>query len=100
MNRITRKKFIKEVGLATLAVPVLSAFSDCNISPKTKGSKMIDNSDKLGIALVGLGNYAGILASAIKETEHCYVAGIVTGTPSKIARWKEDYDIPDKNVYN
>lgn len=56
---------------------------------------------KLGIALVGLGNYAGgQLAPALQETEHCYLAGIVTGTPSKIDKWKSKYDIPDKNVYN
>jgi predicted dehydrogenase len=56
---------------------------------------------KLGIALVGLGNYAtNQLAPALQQTEHCYVAGIVTGTPSKIDTWKSKYSIPDANVYN
>jgi len=56
---------------------------------------------KLGIALVGLGGYAGgQLAPALQQTEHCYLSGIVTGTPSKIDRWKSKYSIPDKNVYN
>lgn len=56
---------------------------------------------KLGIALVGLGGYAGgQLAPALQQTEHCYLAGIVTGTPSKIQRWKSMYSIPDANVYN
>src|SRR5690606_28410854 len=55
---------------------------------------------KLGIALVGLGTYsASQLAPALLETEHCYLAGIVTGTPSKIGQWKEKYNIPDKNIY-
>ncbi len=56
---------------------------------------------KLGIALVGLGGYAGgQLAPALKQTSDCYLAGIVTGTPSKIDTWKSNYNIPDKNVYN
>ncbi len=56
---------------------------------------------KLGIALVGLGGYAGgQLAPALLQTEHCYLAGIVTGTPSKIPEWQSRYVIADKNVYN
>lgn len=56
---------------------------------------------KLGIALVGLGRYSGgQLAPALQETKHCYLAGIVTGTPSKIDEWKRRYNIPDGNVYN
>lgn len=56
---------------------------------------------KLGVALVGLGSYAGgQLAPALLETKHCYLAGIVTGTKSKEKVWQEKYNIPDKNVYN
>lgn len=56
---------------------------------------------RLGVALVGLGGYAtGQLAPALQQTVNCYLAGIVTGTPSKIPAWKEKYDIQDKNIYN
>lgn len=56
---------------------------------------------KLGIALVGLGKYStGQLGPALKDTTHCKLAGIVTGTPSKAEKWKKEYNIPDKNVYN
>jgi predicted dehydrogenase len=59
------------------------------------------NNKKLGVALVGLGGYStGQLAPALMQTEHCYLAGIVTGTPAKAAAWKEKYNIPDKNIYN
>src|SRR5688572_1698261 len=65
---------------------------------------MIDknkNAGKLGIALVGLGDYAtGQLAPALQQTEHCWLAGIVTGTSSKAEAWKEKYTIPEKNIYN
>src|SRR5690606_34265452 len=56
---------------------------------------------KLGVALVGLGSYSrGQLAPALQLTEHCYLAGIVTGSPEKIPQWQERYQIPDGNVYN
>ena len=59
------------------------------------------NKDKLGIALLGLGSYSeGQLAPALQETQHCFLAGIVTGTPDKAAKWKKKYNIPDANIYN
>jgi len=61
----------------------------------------MNHKQKLGIALVGLGYYStNLLAPALQETEYCYLAGIVTGTPSKINDWKSKYLIPDKNIYN
>lgn len=59
------------------------------------------NKDKLGIALVGLGSYSsGQLAPALQEMQHCFLSGIVTGTPEKANKWKKKYGIPDKNVYD
>ncbi len=56
---------------------------------------------KLGIALVGLGKYStGQLAPALQETEHCYLAGIVTGSPDKAQEWKKKYAIPEENIYS
>lgn len=56
---------------------------------------------KLGVAIAGLGAYAeGQLAPALLQTEHCYLAGIITGTPAKISVWQKKYNIPDKNIYN
>ncbi|UFH53287.1 Gfo/Idh/MocA family protein [Spirosoma sp. KNUC1025] len=56
---------------------------------------------KLGIALVGLGNYAtNQLAPALLETQNCYLAGIVTGSPDKAKTWASTYNIPAKNIYN
>ncbi len=56
---------------------------------------------RLGIALVGLGYYSkDLLTPALQQTTNCYLAGIVTGTPSKAEEWKAKYNIPDKNIYN
>lgn len=57
--------------------------------------------NQLGVALVGLGSYAtGQLAPALQETEKCYLAGIVTGTPEKAEAWQDEYDIPASNIYD
>ncbi|MFD2718080.1 Gfo/Idh/MocA family protein [Hymenobacter monticola] len=55
----------------------------------------------LGVALVGLGKYStGQLAPALQQTKLCRLAGIVTGTPAKAAQWKQQYNLPDANIYN
>jgi glucose-fructose oxidoreductase len=44
---------------------------------------MNDRTKKLGVALVGLGSYSTQhLAPAFEHSHYCYLAGIVTGTPS------------------
>lgn len=56
---------------------------------------------KLGVALVGLGNYSTtVLSRALNEARECYLAGIVTGTPSKAEQWSSQYNIPKTNIYN
>lgn len=65
------------------------------------GRAALPDEDTLGVALVGLGNYAtGQLAPALQETKKCSLTGIVTGTPSKAETWKKKYDIPEENVYD
>src|SRR6187401_2388693 len=96
----SRRKFLYNLGLAGLSVPLISSgikyADDKKSNPETMSDKN-KKDGKLGIALVGLGNYAGgQLAPALLQTSNCYLAGIVTGTPSKIPVWKEKYNIPDK----
>ncbi|AVR47024.1 glucose-fructose oxidoreductase [Christiangramia fulva] len=59
------------------------------------------SSEKLGVALLGLGNYStGLLAPALQQTENCELRGIITGSPEKIPLWQKKYGIKDRNVYN
>lgn len=70
-------------------------------SPYTLLSATRQKKERLGVALVGLGYYStDLLAPALQQTKNCYLAGIVTGTPSKAEEWKKKYNIPDKNIYN
>jgi len=92
MNNISRRNVIKN-----LAVGGAALFT----SPNILLSACRNGKDKLGVALVGLGYYStDLLAPALQQTKDCYLAGIVTGTPSKAAAWKKKYNIPEKNIYN
>ena len=65
------------------------------------GQNIFSGSKKLGVALVGLGNYATRqLAPALLETNFCELRGIVTGTPSKIDQWKKNYYLKDHQIYH
>src|ERR1044071_4336148 len=92
-NKYSRRRFLKDISLGTAAltpaVSYLAAAFEGNSKPK------------LGVALVGLGNYSSTqLGPALVKTKNCYLAGIVTGTPSKERIWAEKYNIPLKNIYN
>ncbi|MEJ7588141.1 MAG: Gfo/Idh/MocA family oxidoreductase [Ferruginibacter sp.] len=92
MTKISRRKIIKTLAVGGSAV-LYAPQSVFSIGGNAK--------DKLGIALVGLGYYStDLLAPALQQTKNCYLAGIVTGTPSKAEEWKKKYNIPDKNIYN
>jgi glucose-fructose oxidoreductase len=89
----TRRDSLKTLGLAA----GLGVLNPMDLIAKANFLKK----DRLGVALVGLGYYStDLLAPALQQTKHCYLAGIVTGTPSKAAAWKAKYHIPDKNIYN
>ena len=88
----TRRDALKILAAAS-GILLLSPNSILAAAPRKK--------DRLGVALVGLGYYStDLLAPALQQTKHCYLAGIVTGTPSKAEAWKRKYNIPDKNIYN
>ena len=88
-----RRHFIKgTASIAGLALSCEHSFANIIIPNQNR---------KLGVALVGLGYYStDLLAPGLQLTEHCYLAGIVTGTPAKAEKWKQQYRIPDKNIYN
>lgn len=84
----------------TFLKSTLAATSGLALSPFA-ASKNLSQKKRLGVALVGLGYYStDLLAPALQLTSNCYLAGIVTGTPSKAESWKNKFNIPDKNIYN
>jgi predicted dehydrogenase len=56
---------------------------------------------KLGVALVGLGEYAtGQLIPSLKETKNCYLAGLVSGSEQKKQQWKAEFGLKDENIFD
>lgn len=56
---------------------------------------------KLGIALVGLGTYSeSQLAPALQKTKHCYLAGIVSGSHTKLKEWKSAFGLKNDACYS
>src|SRR4029078_9336312 len=92
MSTISRREVVKTLALGTGGILLSPLILRCSNKSKK---------DRLGVALVGLGYYStDLLAPALQQKKNCYLAGIVTGTPSKAETWKAKYNIPDKNIYN
>lgn len=94
INQFSRRDFIRTGVLGVGALTFGSSVS-------AMAAYALPSQKKLGIALVGLGGYStGQLAPALQQTQNCYLAGIVTGSPNKAATWSQKYNIPQKNIYN
>src|SRR3569833_2951042 len=89
---VSRRQFIRASAVTAIGFPFIGSLAARAADEEPR---------KLGFALVGLGGLSNQqIAPALKLTKYCRLAGIVTGTPSKIPVWKTRYNIPDKNVYN
>jgi predicted dehydrogenase len=89
---ISRRKFLRTTTVSAIGFPFVGSLVSRAADAEPR---------KLGFALVGLGGLSNQqLGPALKLTKYCRLAGIVTGTPSKIPVWKARYNVPDKNVYN
>lgn len=97
----SRRNFLYNLSLSVGGSLALAPFANCQLAPDNKMTSRHGVQKKLGIALVGLGGYSTYqLAPALQQTQNCYLAGIVTGTPSKEEKWAAQYGIPKQNIYN
>jgi glucose-fructose oxidoreductase len=91
----SRRRFLKQAALGLGGAAVLGHSAAPSLAQRSASRQ------RLGVALVGLGYYStDLLGPALLETQNCYLAGIVTGTPEKVGVWKTKFEIPDGNVYN
>lgn len=90
----SRRNFSKTLAAGLGAISLTGITTQACANPDTQ-------TGKLGIALVGLGSYSERqLGPALLDAQHCYLAGIVTGSPDKIPAWRKKYKLPEANVYN
>ena len=93
----SRREFVKLAAIAAAGTPFVPPIvhSIAHRATPTRSAK------PLGFALVGLGSLStNQLAPALQKTKNCKLVGIVTGTPAKAVKWKAQYGIPEKNVYD
>jgi len=95
MNKLTRRDFSITLGKGLASATLLSGTS------LACANMLAQEKSKLGIALVGLGSYSTHqLAPSLQVTDHCYLAGIVTGTKDKETIWKQKYNLNETSIYN
>ena len=89
----SRRDFLKDTAMISAAGMMMPA--------DTFGLDLVQEQKKLGVALVGLGNYSTlILSKALAESERCRLAGVVSGSPAKAKEWSKQYGFPQKNIYD
>jgi predicted dehydrogenase len=87
--QIKRRPFLKTAIGASLATLAASAQ---DAPPPGK---------KLGWALVGLGSLStNQIAPALLKTQHAKLVAVVTGTPEKGGKWREQYRLAEDKVYS
>jgi predicted dehydrogenase len=85
-----RRQFLAQTAALAAAAPLFSSKVFAQAPAK-----------KLGVALCGLGSLStNQIAPALQKTRNCRLAGIVTGTPSKGAEWKQKYGLADNSIYD
>ena len=97
-NAPSRREFIRVASLASIAAAgsgLLRTLARAEPPPTSAPDRV------LGVALLGLGSYsAGELAPALLQTRRCRLAGVVTGSAEKAAKWARKYNLPKKNLYH
>jgi predicted dehydrogenase len=89
---MTTRRTLLAQAAAVAAIPFISTSRTRALAAASK--------KQLGFALCGLGSLSTHqIAPALQKTEHCRLAGIITGTPAKAAAWKTQYNIPERNIY-
>lgn len=87
---VSRRQFLNQAA----------AWGAVAFAPRLSRAAETPPARRLGVALVGLGGYAGLLARGIQETKRCRLAGVVSGTPAKLPRWAAQYGLPERSLYH
>lgn len=92
---VSRRNFLKKSSLSAMGLPIVAHSTDLLATPK----RVVDG-PTLKVAIMGLGSYGTRVAKAMKDCTRAKLTGVISGTPSKITAWQQEYGIPEKNCYN
>ena len=92
----SRRNFLHKLTGSALAISVLPSLGLGNENSR----EYIYDGPVLRVAIMGLGSYGTRVAEAMQSCKKARLAGVISGTPSKIKDWQAKYSIPEKNCYN
>jgi predicted dehydrogenase len=93
----SRRRFLHNITLSAMALPFIGWRCSDNHSAMNSSK---NSGPVLRVALMGLGGYASRVAEAMQSCTKAKVAGLISGTPSKLKTWSTKYNVPEKNCYN
>lgn len=91
----TRRDFLEKLTISTISIPILY-----NPTKLFAASTAPYEGPILRVAIMGLGSYGTRVAKAMESCKRAKLVGLISGTPSKVVKWRAKYDIPEKNCYN
>lgn len=91
----TRRDFLEKLTISTISIPILY-----NPTTLFAASTAPYEGPILRVAIMGLGSYGTRVAKAMESCKRAKLVGLISGTPSKVVKWRAKYDIPEKNCYN
>lgn len=91
----TRREFVQKITTSAVGLPIL-----CNSTNLFAQSASFYDGPVLRVAIMGLGSYGTRVAEAMQSCKRAKLVGLISGTPSKVTKWKAKYNVPDKNCYN
>jgi len=92
---ISRRTFLQKASLSAMGLPMVAQVQDL-----LARSYRVSEGPTLNVAIMGLGSYGTRVANAMKTCTRAKLTGVISGTPSKITAWQQEYGIPEKNCYN
>jgi predicted dehydrogenase len=91
----SRRNFLEKLSITTIGLPLIT-------SPVNLFAASCETYEGpiLKVAIMGLGSYGTRVAEAMQTCTRAKLVGLISGTPSKVEKWKAKYSIPEKNCYN
>lgn len=93
-----RRDFLQKLAATAAAVPLLSPYRA--FAQTDRASTGSDQGRTLRVALMGLGSYAERVAEAMQSCKRARVAGLISGTPSKLREWGTKFGVPERSRYD
>jgi len=93
-----RRNFLQKLMASAVVVPMLSSQRALAQADRTGTGNQ--EGKPLRVALMGLGSYAARVAEAMQSCKRARVAGLISGTPSKLQEWGTKFGVPEKSRYD